>query len=184
MTFEDFPQDLALEAFSSKELKLYATTFFEKKSERLAELINRVSVDLEINPSELDLSENSLKLLEKWFVSQVEFVKLTKKEYEQKRSSIPDYIKIEDVKFSSNTFSLIFDVGIYFGETFIRKYPFLKWEQYFKKTVDYGHMVIVVGKLPMNPFRLLSVVCWKILHKNKDISFTELFRIRESKMEL
>lgn len=184
MTFEDFPQDLTLETFSSKELKKYAATFFEKKSERLAELINRVSADLDINPSELDFSENSLEIIENWFVSQVEFVKLTKKEYEQKRNSIPSYIQIEDVKFSSNTFSLIFDVGIYFGETFIRKYPFLKWEQYFKKTVDYGHMVIIVGKLPMNPFRLLSVVCWKILHKNKDISFTELFRIRESKIEL
>lgn len=179
MKFEDFPQDMILNQISIKELKSYAKVFLEEKDDRLERLIDRVSSDLEIDKSKMDFSEESLDFLSKWYYSKIEFAQLTQEEYEAKRASIPEYIEISSVKFSQDTFSLIYEVGIYFGETMIHKYPHLKWEQTFRKTVNYGHMIIKLDKLPMQPAWLMSTICWRKYRKNEEIELHKLFNVWE-----
>lgn len=179
MKFEDFPDDLNLRQYSVKELKTYAKGFLAEKEDRLEGLIERVSSDLDIDRSMLDFSDQSLAILTLWFNSKIEFVKLTQEEYDIKRASFPEYIKIDDVKYSQDTFSLIYEVGMYFGETIIHKYPQLKWEQIFRKTVDYGHVVIMLGKLPMNPCWLMGNLCWGKFRRNEEPKLLELFKIWE-----
>ena len=126
----------------------------------------------------MNFSEKSLEVFDRWLISHIECVKLTKEEYEFKRKSIPDYIDIMDWRFSDDTFSNIINVGLYLGEVMIHKHPDLKWEQYLKKTVDYGQMVIRVGQIEMNPMRLVNVTCLKIV-KNKPDSLLEIVQIWE-----
>ena len=167
MILEDF-LTYNFTTIDKKDVKLYAKCFWEAKDDRLKKLIDNVASDCNINPSELDFSEESLEVLHKWLVNHVECVKLTKEEYEWKREHIPDYIDISDWRFSDDTFSNIIDVGLYLGEVMIHKHPDLKWEQYLKKTVDYGQVIIRVGKIGMNPMRLVNTICFKILDNRPD----------------
>ena len=177
MKLEDFLNyDFVM--IDKKSVKFYAECFWAEKDERLNNLIVCVASDCHVNPSDLDFSEESLRMLHRWLVSHVECVKLTKEEYEWKREHIPDYIDIDDWKFSDDTFSNIINVGLYLGEVMIHKHPELKWEQYLKKTVDYGQVIIRVGKVEMNPMRLVNTICLKIV-KNKSDSLLEIVPIWE-----
>lgn len=167
MVLEDF-LNYNFTAIDKKDVKSYAKCFWAEKDERLKIFIGNVASDCNINPSELDFSEESLEVLDRWLVNHVECVKLTKEEYELKRKLIPDYIGINDWRFSDETFSNIINVGLYLGEVMIHKHPDLKWEQYLKKTVDYGQVIIRVGKIGMNPMRLVNTICFKILDNRPD----------------
>lgn len=177
MVLEDF-LNYNFTAINKKDVKPYAKCFWEAKDKRLKKLIDKVASDYSINPSELDFSEESLKVLDLWLVNHVECVKLTKEEYDIKRKLIPDYIDINDWRFSDDTFSNIINVGLYLGEVMIHKHPDLKWEQYLKKTVDYGQVIIRVGKIGMNPMRLVNTTCFKIVD-NRQKSLLEIVQVWE-----
>ena len=179
MKLEDF-LTYNFTTIDKKDVKLYAKCFWEAKDDRLKKLIDNVASDCNINPSELDFSEESLEVLHKWLVNHVECVKLTKEEYEWKREHIPDYIDISDWRFSYDTFSNIIDVGLFLGEVMIHKHPDLKWEQCLngKKNIDYGQMIIRVGKIEMNPMRLVNIICLKTV-ENKPDSLLDIVHIWE-----
>ena len=167
-------------AIDKKDVKSYAKCFWAEKDERLNKFIDNVASDCNINPSELDFSEGSLEVLDRWLVNHVECVKLSKEEYEWKRERIPDYIDINDWRFSDGTFSNIINVGLYLGEVMIHKHPNLKWEQCLngKKNINYGLMIIRLGKKEMNPMGLVNTICLKIV-KNKPDSLLEIVQIWE-----
>ena len=171
MNFEDFSLNYHLSDLNRNVVKSYAELFFAEKDERLKKIIDNVASDCNINPSELDFSEESLEVLYRWLVSHVECIKLVKEEYEVVRKSLPDYIDIDDWRFSDDTFSNIINVGLYLGEVMIHKHPNLKWEQCLngKKNIDYGQMIIRVGKIEMNPMGLVNIICLKTVENNPDI---------------
>ena len=78
MTLEDFI-NCTFTTIDQKEIKLYANCFWAEKDERLNKFIDNVASDCNINPSELDFSEGSLEVLDRWLVNHVECVKLSKK---------------------------------------------------------------------------------------------------------
>jgi len=182
MKLEDiFQHNQILSNYSSKELKDYAQTFFTEKEERLGNLIDNISSDMKIDKSELDFSEDSLKIVDRWLINNINTVKLSKEEYEAKRNSTPDYIDIVDWKLDFQTCSNIINIGMYLGETMIHKYPSLKWEQHkkgSKRNIDYGHMIIKLGEqhfTEFNPIWLIDVICWKIA-KTRDNIILETFK--------
>ena len=112
MILEDF-LNYNFTAIDKKDVKSYATCFWETKECRLEKLIDNVVSCCDINPSKLDFSEESLEVLDRWLLNHVECVKLSKEEFEWKREHIPDYIDIDDWRFSDDTFSNIINVGLY-----------------------------------------------------------------------
>ena len=181
MIFENLPRNLVLFNYDIKDIKSYAQTFFTEKEGRLQRLTDCISSDLNIDKSKLDFSEASLSIVDRWLVNHVESVKLSKEEYDVLRKSFRPEIDVPDWKLSSDTFSNVFSLGMYFGEVMIHKYPDLKWEQFLKtkRDVDYGHVIIQLGRLKkMNPIWLLNVVCIKIAEKT-EASLFELFKIWE-----
>ena len=180
MNFEEFSLNYHLSELDRKVVKSYAKLFFAEKDERLNKLIDHVASDCHVNPSELNFSEESLEVLQRWLVNHVECIKLTKEEYEVVRKTLPDYIDIDDWRFSDETFSNIIDVGLYLGEVMIHKHPDLKWEQCLngKKNINYGLMIIRLGKKEMNPMGLVNTICLKIV-KNKPDSLLEIVQIWE-----
>ena len=167
MIIENFPADLLLGKYELKGVKAYGNKFMLTKSERLLSLIKRVSHELNISEEDLDFSENSLNRITEWLKEHISTRKLTKAEYELKRKNIPDYIDVDDWDFDQITISNIIDVGTYFGEVMIQnhKNKNLKWMQYLKnrKNVDFGHMVIKLGKSEMNPVWLLYIFSLKVV---------------------
>ena len=62
--------------------------------------------------------------------------------------------------------SLLYDAGIYFGETFNLTFPSYKWEQCLSRAkyyVDVGHMLIKINKYVMNPALQLRVIGLKLV---------------------
>lgn len=177
MILEDFI-NCTFTTIDQKDIKLYAKCFWAEKDERLINFIDNIVSDCNINRAELNISEESLEVLDRWLVNHVECVKLTKEEYELKRELIPDYINIDDWRFSDDTFSNIINVGLYLGEVMIHKYPDLKWEQRLngKKSMNYGAMIIKLGKMEMNPMRLVNTICLKIVD-NRPESLLEIVRV-------
>ena len=180
MVFEDFCLNYHLSELDRKVVKAYAEFFFAEKHERLERFIDKIVYDNGINRSELDYSEKSLEVLNRWLVNHIECVKLTKEEYEVVRKSVPDYIDIDDWRFTDETFSNIITIGIYLGDVMIHKHPRLKWEQCFsgKKNINYGQMIIRIGKKEMNPMRLVNTICLKIVDNRPD-SLLEIVHVWE-----
>ena len=72
---------------------------------------------------------------------------ILEEEYKEKRAAVPDEIEIQDqdCDITIKTRSLAVDIGIYFGEVFIKNHEGLKWEQYFSRSkydMNIEHMVI------------------------------------------
>lgn len=180
MVFEDY-YNYDFSTLDRRDLKSYAEYFVAEKDARLQKFIDKIVFDYSINQSDLDFSEKSLEMMDRWLVNHVECVRLTKEEYELVRNTVPDYIDINDWKFSEDTLSGIINVGLYLGEVMIRKHPELKWEQCLKKTIDYGQMIIRIGKSTMNPMRLVYVTCLKIVDAHKTPrSLLEILRVWEN----
>ena len=165
MIIENFPADFLLGKYELKGVKAYGNKFMLTKPERLLSLIKRISHELNISEEDLDFSENSLNRITEWLKKHVSKRKLTKAEYELKKKDIPDYIDVNDWDFDQTTISNIIDVGTYLGEVMIQNHKSknLKWTQFLRsrKNVDFGHMIIKLDKLEMNPVDLVYVFCLK-----------------------
>ena len=181
MAFEDY-QNLNFSALDSRLVKSYAEHFWTEEKLRLNKFIYSVASYYNINKVKLDFSESSLEVLNNWLLNHVKCVKLTPEEYDYVRKSVPDYININDWRFSNETFSNIINVGLYLGEVMIHRHPDLKWEQCLKgkKNINYGQMIIKLGNREMNPMRLVNVICLEIVdNKNTATSLLELLHIWE-----
>lgn len=184
MIIENFPADLLLGKYELKGVKAYGNKFMLTKQERMNSLIKKVSQELKVSEEELDFSENSLNRITEWLKKHISKRKLTKAEYELKKKDIPDYIDVNDWDFDLNTISNIIDVGTYLGEVMIQNHKSknLKWTQFLRsrKNVDFGHMVIVLGKTEMNPVWLLYIFSLKVVAgRDKEDGLLGLYKIWE-----
>lgn len=94
------------------------------------QVINNLPIDYDFQSK----TKEELKLYAKWFEENVETEKLSEEEYKEKRAAVPDYIEIKDWDITIKTRSSAVDIGIYFGEVFIKNHKGLKWEQYFSRS--------------------------------------------------
>jgi len=81
------------------------------------------------NPKELDLSPESLIPLWSWFMPTVQTVQLSKREFEKMRAQYPEWIwdELANWEVHVKSLNIAMDIGIYFGEVMIAKYPKMKW---------------------------------------------------------
>lgn len=178
----NLPIDYDFLSKTKKELKLYRQWFEDNKEIRLNELINFVKSTKGYEEWNANYSPNSLKKLGEWLEENVETEKLSEEEYEHKRKITPEYIEISDWDLTIKTRSILIDIGIYFGEVFIKNNPNLKWEQYFsriKNDNDNGHMVIKgFGKQNLNSIWVLYILGLELAEgiKKGEIS-NELYKL-------
>ena len=160
----NLPIDFCYNDYDRKSLKVFSDWFFNNKSERIAILVEELNSDHQCwSP---DYTRASLDLLAKWLSRNIEKVPLTASQYRKKRLITPSYIDIQEWRLSDSSLSRIFDVGVYFGEMMIYHHHELKWEQYLKnkKNNDYGHMIINMGNISMNPIWLVYIQALKIVN--------------------
>lgn len=160
-TIDNLPIDYSFNTKNKEALKLYNLWFDENKQYRLNELSSLIISTAGYESWEANFSKDSLLILGRWLKENVKIKKLTEKEYAEKRSNIPSYIDFEDWDLTINTRSILIDVGIYFGEVFIKNHKGLIWKQYFSKKkndADHGHMIIALKKRNLNPIRIMLTV--------------------------
>jgi hypothetical protein len=168
----DLPIDLNFSNKSKKELQLYGEWFCNHKQQRLDEIIGVIKNTAGFEFWIADFTPQSLIQLCEWLIIQVKTEKLSDIEYKNKRATVPYWIEINDYDLTTEAYSKLVDVGIYFGEVFIHNYRELKWEQYFSKIKNdnnNGHIVIKgFGKLELNPIWVVYIVGSKIAGGNTD----------------
>jgi hypothetical protein len=161
---DDLPIGFNFNNRSENELKAYKEWFIRNKEKRLEELAKAVTADDGVSKDlKLDFSEESLIELGRWLKDNVSIEKLSPEAYDRKRKSVPSYIDINDWDLTVRTYSLLVDIGIYWGEVFIKEFPKLKWTQFISKIkddADHGHMVIRgFGKKDVfNPIRVMAML--------------------------
>ena len=147
----------------------------------MCQVINNLPIDYDFQSK----TKEELKLYAKWFEENVETEKLSEEEYKEKRAAVPDYIEIQDWDITIKTRSLAVDIGIYFGEVFIKNHKGLKWEQYLTRSkyhMDKGHMVIKgFGKGLLNSIWSLYITANRLSKKrgNRRGGIRILYNVRE-----
>ncbi len=167
----NLPIDFNFNSKTKEELKMYNQWFIENKSQRINSLIELVKSNSEFENWQSDFTLNSLKQLGKWLTTSIETEKLSEIKYNEKRANTPDYINIRDWELTAKTLSILVDVAIYFGETFIKEHSDLKWQQYFskiKKDINHGHVVIKLKKMELNPVWLIYILGGKLADKERN----------------
>ncbi len=180
---DNLPIDYEFSTKTKDELKLYWIWFKENKEERIAYLREIVKSTEGFEDWSADFSSDSLKKLGEWLDQNIEIEKLPEVVYNKKRSETPSYIDVNDWDLTIKTRSILVDVGIYFGEVFIKEHKNLKWEQYFsrvKKDNNNGHIVIKLKKRELNPIWLLYILGLGLADNTKDAhNLYNLFQVWE-----
>lgn len=179
----NLPIDYAFQSKTKDELKLYGTWFNENKEIRLNHLIEYVKSTPNYEHWNANFTSESLKQLGKWLKENIETEKIPQDEYDKKRAEIPSYIELNDWDLTIKTRSILVDVGIYFGETFIHTHVKYKWEQYFskvKRDVDNGHIIIKLKTNDLNPIWIILNVGLGLAKEKKDENcLYNLFKVWE-----
>lgn len=101
-----------------------------------------------IEKDKLDFSEESLKLLWKWFIPRVKLVSKTTEEIGSELDKYPDWMKeyVSKEKLSMESLTLTMDIAIYFAEVFIRNFDEVKWGVITKpKSLVYVNRPVLIG---------------------------------------
>ncbi|MCO5249782.1 MAG: hypothetical protein M9887_12635 [Chitinophagales bacterium] len=168
----NLPVDFIFSGKSKSELRQYEEWFEINKNQRLNQLVESVKASKGFENWDADFTPISLKELGAWMTQNIKTEKISEEIYKQKRLNVPDYINMNDWDMTNETYSKLIDVGIYFGEVFIKNHSNLKWEQFFSKIKndsDHGHMVIKgFGKDRLNPLRIVYIIGSKMADNKSD----------------
>lgn len=155
---------------TKEELIAYAVWFHDSVPGRIAELTSTVKGTPGYERWEPNLTPESLEGLGRWFESQVETRKRSDEEMEAMRAKLTFPIDIPDDQLMNRTFSLVMDVGMYFGQVVLKNLPGTRWDQSLrnKRFADYGQPVIMgFGTVPLNPVRVIVTNAYKAAKKER-----------------
>lgn len=150
------PFTLDFRRMKADELSDYAAWFMGQRRHRIAQLESLVDSDPSYADWHATLSIESLAALGSWFPDHV--VPRKRSWLERKKlTMVLGGIAAPESDLSIESFSIAFDVGIYFGEALLARHSQLQWEQdrTRKDSADFGQMLVSGGNSgPVNPIRV------------------------------
>lgn len=158
---------------SKKELTAYYEWFQAAIPERIDQLTEAVRGTAACESWTPDFTPESLLTLGAWFAGQVKVSKLTYEEKHKLRAQMVAHVAVPQTGLTERTFSIAFDVGIYFGEVIRRNVPGAKWTQRLgsRKNVDFGQAVLVGhGKVPLEPTRIAEVLANEFVGREEPVT--------------
>ena len=164
------PFTLNFDKMSKRDLSLYYHWFLEVIPQRVNELSRAVAQSPGFESWDADYSASSLDLLGQWMADQVEMRQRTKGELNIIYNHFSFPFEVPNEELTNKTFSLAFDVGIYFSQVLLKNSLSLKWIQQFgtKKSVDYGQPVLVgFGKTSLNPTQIMVTLAYGLTSKKR-----------------
>jgi hypothetical protein len=164
---------------SLPELGNYYDWFLGSRQERMTALNWAILESSTLRDWNPDLSTDSVASAGQWFATQVEVRPRTIQEIKILRDTFLPGVGVSDFELTDRTFSLAFDLGVYFGESLRSAYPHLQWKQVLddKLYVDYGQPVLGgFGRVPLNPFRIAVTFAYGVAgKKQRGDRFLELY---------
>lgn len=162
------PLDRALDTSTRKEVLAYSEWFLAALPTRVEMLQKEVAATRGYTSWRADCGVESLERLGRWFESQVEST-ASPTEPSPSDAAVLE-LSVEDLEalesgLAVRTLSLCLDIGMYSGQVLVKNVPGAAWKQEFGgvSSADYGHVVVCVkGPLSCNPFRLMTVVAYRV----------------------
>lgn len=157
------PFELKFREMSRSDLLAYQNWFHSVMSARTLELTMAVKATPGFESWVPDFLPDSLSLLSKWFHCEVKTRSRTAAETTEIESRLTFPIDVPYDELTNRTFSLAFDIGMYFGQVVVRTLPGTRWDQPMKnrKFADYGQPVIIgLGTTPLNPVRIAVTLAY------------------------
>lgn len=145
-----------LREMSKQELRSYREWYVASVPARIEELASAVRRTPGFEQWRPDLTAGSLSVLGRWFASAVELRPLTASEAEKLESNSVFPADLPREGLTNRSYSIAFDVAIYFGETLLREFPTLTYHQRATtlRFADYGHVVLKGrSRALLNPLR-------------------------------
>lgn len=164
------PFSLKFRDMSKDELLRYFSWFLEVAPERIEQLKTAVHTTAGFEDTPVDFTSESFPGLGEWFAAVVETKQRTGEEIEETKLRTAYAFPVAQTELSNRTFSIAMDMGMYFAEVMLSKYPHLTWDQPLsdKKFADYGQPVLVgAGPVPLNPVRLMVTLAYGVAAKTQ-----------------
>ncbi len=161
---------------TKKELKIYYTWYIDIMSERLEQLIKIIKDTPGYKDWNANYSPKSLEKLGRWFYENIEIRKRTKKEKDEIYNNAKEWFKqveIQNWQLTTQTLSLVFDIGMYLINVFIKNNSKLRIQHQItgsKKDSNYGKPVIIGFKFNMafDATEIASVLAYGFADKTSD----------------
>ena len=154
--------------------------FMSKIPERMDYLRNRCATDMKISVDAIDYSPQSLIIVWKWFLKTARMEKTPKEELDimKEQAKIFGESFISWYDFTVSTKFIIRDIGMYLGESWIRKYPQLYWYYFVKPKNEINAKQPIVkgfylktelgeGDMVLNPLQLADAAATNIFDKTQ-----------------
>lgn len=165
------PFSLNFHDMTRKELDAYFRWFIAEIPVRLEKVAQTVRESKGFESWHADETPESLDALGEWFVSQVAMRQRTETEGRRIAAKALFQSATPGEELTDRTFSLAFDVGIYFSRVLLANWPVLKWSHVLgnKRSVDYGQPVVVAFSVgPLNPVQVMVTLAYGIAKETRD----------------
>jgi len=166
------PFSLSFWEKDTKEAQAYYDWFLESIPVRISVLEKAIQTTEGYQDKDLNLTPESLKWLGCWFSDQVEVRKRTEHEMKTIYDEAPEWFKqveIDDWELTERTFSLAFDIGMYFGNVLLKNNPKLQWTMVTKpKKYTHVKQPIIEGlsNMKLNPVAIMITCAYSFIRKN------------------
>lgn len=180
------PFSLTFHNMSKVELQAYSEWFHASIPGRIRELERVVRSTEGFGSWSAAATPESLNDLGQWFAA----VASTRERTEAERQAIIEGlvfpVEVGTRELTNETYSVAFDVGVYFSRVLRLTHPTLRWQQDDRRKafIDYGQPVLVEFRTaPFNPVRMMVVVAWGLVDGTYDGGqLRELFEIWSSQV--
>lgn len=174
------------EVMTKKEAQQHFDWFVSQIPDRLNQLKALYAWSNENDALPLNGSPESLTALWEWFIPMVEIEPKSSEEIAKELAQLPEWVHEEYLEnpyeFTLATHSMVIDIGIYFGEVFIKEFPELEWGFVSKpKSLVHVNRPIIMLKdssFEFEPRQLIYTLTLEILKKEtKKEALRELYEV-------
>lgn len=177
--------DLDFEKLTKREARAYAAWFHEQAPKRIALLVRAVRSTPAYEDWVSDFSLESLDALTRWLAQKAAVRRRSLEEIEDYLRIAPPWIEkvrgVGEFDLSEETYSLCYDIGMYFATVLEANLKGLRWTivERPKRSIDIHQPVLTgFGKLEFNPVQMMTVQAWRAVRKEgKPPDLRQLFDI-------
>lgn len=175
------PVNSAPEDLTDPEARILFDWFVSNQFERIQELANFVNSTSDQN-FDPNFEPESLKPLGAWLQENIEYRSRTADEIARSKASLPEWLHnhVSEKAPTARTLSLIFDVGLYFAQVFIKNQPGIEWVLHKggRTNINRNRPVLTGFAMPLNPLHIAKVAVLSIAEDRKNVNrLYELYEI-------
>lgn len=166
----------SFESLNKVDIYAYLNWYLSIKDSRITEVYKKI-----FGSEIVVFSESRLIDLANYLIKNIHLEKISESDLKKKKDKLDKWVsdihRAPQYKFIEPTKSLIFDLGLYFGELIQHEVVGLEWDTVTsKKNIMYGHPVLVKKGISekLSPQWIINIIAFQLLEGEKEKFITEL----------